>query len=111
MSQYTKSIFMLLFQRLTSSKTTKFVKSLLVFFSVFIVKYGANKLIDMVDSLEPKLMAKVLDRLFIAEVQKVSGTIERKLCAVGIIKLLCEAPAMTTGEYSQYWCVKARLFL
>ena len=33
---------------------------------------------------------------------KVSGTTERKICAVGIIKLLCETPAMMT-TYAGQW--------
>jgi len=104
MEQYLRPIFLLLFQRLTSSKTTKFVKSLLVYFSVFINKYGAQTFITTIDSIENKFMAKVLDRLFIAEVQKVSGNIERKICAVGITKLLCDVPGvMVTGDYAPYW--------
>lgn len=104
MQEYLKPIYLLLFQRITSSKTTKFVKCLLVYFSVFINKYGADNFISIIDSIEAKFMTKVLDRLFIAEVQKVSGNIERKICAVGITKLLCEVPQiMLNGEYSIYW--------
>lgn len=104
MEQFLRPIFLLLFQRITSSKTTKFVKNLLVYFSVFINKYGASAFITTIDSIENKFMAKVLDRLFIGEVQKVSGNIERKICAVGITKLLCDVPeVMINGEYVVYW--------
>lgn len=106
MQQFLKPILLLLFQRITSSKTTKFVKCLLVYFSVFINKYGAPAFINVIDSIENKFMTKVLDRLFIAEVQKVSGSIERKICAVGITKLLCDVPeVMLNGEYAVYWLV------
>ncbi len=47
----------------------------------------------------------VVEKLFIAEVQKVSGSTERKICAVGITKILCEAPAMLVGDYQQFWWV------
>ncbi|CAL8069631.1 unnamed protein product [Orchesella dallaii] len=104
MQQFLKPIFLLLFQRITSSKTTKFVKCLLVYFSVFINRYGASAFVSLIDGIENKFMTKVLDRLFIAEVQKVSGTIERKICAVGITKLLCDVPeVMLNGEYTIYW--------
>jgi len=104
MQQFLKPIFLLLFQRITSSKTTKFVKSLLVYFSVFINRYGPAAFVSIIDGIENKFMAKVLDRLFIAEVQKVSGTIERKICAVGITRLLCDAPeVMLNGDYTIYW--------
>jgi exportin-2 (importin alpha re-exporter) len=107
LAAYTKQIFTLLFHRLTSSKTTKYVKSLLVFFGVFICKYGAVNFIQLIDSIQPKMFGMVLDRLFIAETQKVTGAKEKKFVAVGITKLLCEAPATISGEYSTYWFVNS----
>jgi exportin-2 (importin alpha re-exporter) len=44
----------------------------------------------------------VLERLYVLEVQKVSGNMEKKICAVGITKILTEAPVMMT-EYENYW--------
>ncbi|XP_064625610.1 exportin-2-like [Lineus longissimus] len=97
-----KQVFVLLFTRLTSSKTTKYVKSLLVFFSLFAIKCSATTLIEIIDSVQPKLFAMVLERLFILEVQKVSGNMEKKICAVGITLILTEAPAMIT-QYENLW--------
>ncbi|XP_023216075.1 exportin-2-like [Centruroides sculpturatus] len=57
----------------------------------------------MVDEFQPKMFAMVLDRVVIPEVQKVSGSLERKICAIGITKLLTETPAMIVGEYANYW--------
>ncbi|XP_050045911.2 exportin-2 [Dermacentor andersoni] len=101
--QYIKQIFLLLFQRLQSSKTTKFVRGLLVFFSLYVYRYGAPALISTVDSIQAKMFGMVLERLVISDVQKVTGQLERKICAVGITKLLTEAPALIDGEYSQFW--------
>jgi exportin-2 (importin alpha re-exporter) len=103
LAPYMKQIFLLLFTRLTSSKTTKFVKSLLVFFSLFVYKYGAQSLVDAIDSLQPKMFGMVLQNLFIPEVQRVSGNIEKKILAVGMTKILCELDSTITGEYSQLW--------
>lgn len=102
-SQYTKQIFLLLFQRLQSSKTTKFVRGLLVFFSLYAYRYGAPALISTVDSIQAKMFGMVLERLVIADVQKVTGQLERKICAVGVTKLLTEAPALIEGEYTNLW--------
>ena len=104
LSPYLKQIFVLLFQRLTSSKTTKYVKSLLVFFSFFIHHYGAHGLASIIDSIQANMFGMVIEKLFIQEVQKVSGTIERKICAVGMIKLLCDLDSLIIGQYSNYWC-------
>jgi exportin-2 (importin alpha re-exporter) len=48
------------------------------------------------------MFGMVVERLFVAEVQRVSGTTERKICAVGITKLLTECPAMM-GNYENLW--------
>ena len=98
-----KGIFTLLFQRLTSSKTTKYIKGLLVFFSLFAGKYGGSQLILTIDSIQPKLFQMVVQRLFLLDVQKVSGTTERKICAVGITKLLTETPEMLSSPYVDLW--------
>ncbi len=49
------------------------------------------------------MFGMVLEKLVIAEVQKVSGSTERKICAVGITKILCEAPPLIVGEYAAMW--------
>lgn len=95
---FMNKIFMLLFQRLTSSKTTKFVKSLLVFFFLYSLRYGTAELIGIIESVQVNMFSMVLNRLVIPDLQRVSGNLERKICAVGLTKLLCETPACYTGS-------------
>lgn len=102
-TQYRKQIFILLFQRLQSSKTTKFIKSFLVFVNLYCVKYGAIALQEIFDSIQPKMFGMVLEKIVIPEVQKVSGAVETKICAVGITKILTECPAMMDTEYTKLW--------
>uniref|UniRef100_A0A667XJX5 Exportin-2 n=1 Tax=Myripristis murdjan TaxID=586833 RepID=A0A667XJX5_9TELE len=102
-TQYRKQIFILLFQRLQSSKTTKFIKSFLVFINLYCVKYGAIALQEIFDTIQPKMFGMVLEKIVIPEVQKVSGTVEKKICAVGITKVLTECPAMMDTEYTKLW--------
>lgn len=45
----------------------------------------------------------VLEKVLIPDVQKVSGNIERKITACGLIKLLTDCPATFNGIYSKYW--------
>ena len=70
-----KQVFIVLFQRLTSSKTTKYVKGLLVFFFVFVIKNGGSSLIQMIDSIQPGMFGMVCDSLIVKDgtVQKISG--------------------------------------
>lgn len=101
-SVHVKSIFIILFQRLQSSKTTKFVKGLLVFFCLFSAKNGPSALMETVDSIQQGLFGNFVQRILICDVQKVSGTTERRICAVGMIKLLTDCPAFLK-TYDNLW--------
>jgi len=101
LSNYLKQVFFLLFQRLSSSKTTKYIKSLLVFFFVFVIKNSGSKLIEMIDSIQPGMFGMVCDSLIVRDgtIQKISGTTEKKISAVGLTKMLTETPDVMTGNY------------
>lgn len=101
-NQYTKQIFLLLFQRLQSSKTTKYIKSLLVFFSLYAIKYGPDSLIQTIDGIQAKMFGMVVDKLFVVDLQKVSGTSEKKICAAGVTRLLTESAVMLR-DYEASW--------
>ncbi|KAK9747097.1 Importin-beta N-terminal domain [Popillia japonica] len=103
LAPYQKQIFILLFQRLSSSKTTKYVINLITFFSLYMVKYSPDELVSTIDGIQAHMFGMVLEKLFIPELQKVSGVIERKIVACGITKLLCECQIMYNGEYQKYW--------
>lgn len=51
------------------------------------------------------MFGMVLEKLYIAEIQKLSDPEDKKLCAVGIAKLLTEAPALYQGNYNKFWYV------
>lgn len=95
-------IFTLLFQRLSSSKTTKYVKSLIVFFNFYAAKIGPNELIQLIDGIQNQMFGMVCQRVFITDVNKVSGEVERKIVSVGMTKILCESQTMMS-QYSTYW--------
>jgi exportin-2 (importin alpha re-exporter) len=103
LADHVKDIFLLLFQRLQRSKTTKYVKGLIVFLCLYAGKHSATELLQLVDSIQPKLFAMLLEKVIIPEVQKVTGTTERKICAIGITKMLTETPDMLTEPYINLW--------
>ncbi|XP_059055862.1 exportin-2 [Achroia grisella] len=88
MQPYTKQIITLLFQRLSSSKTTKYVRGLIAFLGFYAAHFGAESLIDVIESVQTNMFAMYMERVLIADLQKVSGTLERKAAAVGCVKLL-----------------------
>lgn len=49
------------------------------------------------------MFGMVLEKLFISELQKVNGNIEKKIVACGVTKLLCECPELLNGKYQNYW--------
>lgn len=100
---YHKQIFILLFQRLSSSKTTKYIKSLLVFFSLYATIFGASQLVELIDGIQPRMFGMVLEKLYLQDLQKISGDVEQKICAVGVTNILTEAPAMLQN-YEAFWC-------
>jgi exportin-2 (importin alpha re-exporter) len=101
--QHLGVIFTLIFTRLQKCKSLKFIRSFLVFLSLFIAKHGANVVLDQIDAIQPKLFYMVLDSIWIPNVQKVSGMIERKLCCIAMTKLLTDCPKMLTETYFPLW--------
>ncbi|XP_012275464.1 exportin-2 isoform X2 [Orussus abietinus] len=100
---YMKQVFVLLFQRLSSSKTTKFVKGIIVFFAYYIIRFGSSSLVTIIDQIQPQMFGMVIERVLITDLQKISGEIERKVTAVGISNLLIECPAMLESPYNSYY--------
>lgn len=49
-----RQIFSLLFQRLSLSKTAKYVKGLIVFFNFYAVKVGGAQLVQLIDDIQPQ---------------------------------------------------------
>lgn len=96
------SIFTILFQRLSSSKTTKYVKSLIVFFTFYASKVGADELIQLVDGIQNEMFGMVCARVFIPDINKVSSATDRKIVAVGMTKILCQSSIMAQ-KYRAHW--------
>jgi exportin-2 (importin alpha re-exporter) len=46
----------------------------------------------------------VLEKLYILDLQKVSGNLERKICAVGVTKIISECQFLLgTSNYEKIW--------
>ncbi|CAF0997607.1 unnamed protein product [Adineta ricciae] len=98
LNNYFKDIFIVIFTRLTKAKTQKLIRCIIVFFSYFVIKYGAQELINQIDSIQMNMFQMVVERLFIPELSKVNEE-EKKVCAVAVIHLLCDPQSMTSGNY------------
>ncbi|XP_041975508.1 exportin-2 [Aricia agestis] len=102
MQPYEKQIMTLLFQRLSSSKTTKYVRGLIAFLGFYAATAGADRLVQLVDSVQAGMFAMYVERVLLPELQKVSGALERKAAAVGCVRLLC-CDAARSGRLAELW--------
>lgn len=51
------------------------------------------------------MFGMLLEKIILPDVQKVTGIVNKKITAVGIIKLLTDTPQLTNGSYAQFWYV------
>lgn len=122
------NIFTEIFSRFSQNKTLKYTKSFIVFLSLFVGKHGPSAVISRIDAIQAvsfilflffsflfsfiivllfidsdeNMFGMVLDSLYINNVAKVNGKIERRICCVAMVKLLTESPEMVT-TYISFW--------
>lgn len=61
--QYMPQIWQLLFSRLQSSRTTKYVRCFLLFVALFTVKHGGAAVSGSIDTVQPGLTAMILQQV------------------------------------------------
>lgn len=49
------------------------------------------------------MFGMLLEKIILPDVQKVTGNVNKKITAVGIIKVLTETPKLIDGQYAQFW--------
>lgn len=82
------------------SRTPKYAKNLIIFFAHYVLRYGANDLVKIVDQIQPQIFNMVVEKVIITDLQNVTEPIDRKVTAVGITNILTECPIMLEAPYS-----------
>ncbi|KAI3416776.1 Importin N-terminal domain-containing protein [Psidium guajava] len=100
---YIPHIWHALFTRLQNRRTMKFVKSLLIFMSLFLVKHGPSNLVDSMNAVQPNIFVMILEQIWIPNLKLIAGNVERKLTAVASTRLLCESPLLLDAAASRHW--------
>jgi len=100
LTQYLPHIWGLLFQKLQSARTTRYVRSLLVFLGVFIAKHGCEATSASIDAVQPGLLTMLVQQVWVPSCQTVQGKYEEKIIAVGGAKILADYNALP----SDVWC-------
>ncbi|KNA11161.1 hypothetical protein SOVF_137850 [Spinacia oleracea] len=101
--EYLPKILVSLLTRLQNNPTPKFVRSFLIFVSLFMVKHRWNNLVDAMDKIQNGLFLNILDKIWIQNLKQITGATETKLTAVASTKLICECPALLDPAASKVW--------
>lgn len=104
-STYVAHIWNALFTRLQNHRTVKFVKSLVIFMSLFLIKHGSATLVDSINAIQPNgnLFATILDNFWAPHLKLITGTIELKLASVASTRLICESPVLLDPSATAIW--------
>ncbi|KAK9829548.1 hypothetical protein WJX72_006417 [[Myrmecia] bisecta] len=102
-AQYLPQIWTLLFTRLQSAKTPKYVRSLLVFLALFVARRGGGTVQASIDGVQPGLFVMLLQQVWLPTMPSIQGTSDEKLMVVATTKVLCECSALQAPEAAAVW--------
>ncbi|CAN0889573.1 CAS [Linum grandiflorum] len=100
---YMGRIWLSLFNRLQKKETAKFVKSLVIFMSLFLIKHGHGNLINTMNEVQANIFVMILEKFWIPKVKLITGHIEVKLVAVASCRLICESPVLSDPAAAMHW--------
>ncbi|GFR48907.1 hypothetical protein Agub_g10856 [Astrephomene gubernaculifera] len=102
--QYLPSVWTLMFQRLSGTKTPKFCRFFSVFLALFICKHGPAAACQQLDKVQPGIMYMLLQQVWLPTLASIEGPEEEKLVAVAGAKLLTELPGFSAaGPQAALW--------
>jgi len=85
-------------------KTPKFVKSLIIFMSLFARARGARRpLRTPSDAVQPGLFAQITGNVWAPNLHSITGKLETKLCTVAAPDVLCQSLSLQVRTESQTW--------
>ncbi|KAL9656208.1 hypothetical protein ABK040_007825 [Willaertia magna] len=100
-NRFVVTIFQILFTRMQKRKTGQFLRCLILFCSNFVVRYGPNNLIQVIDQVQQGLFPQIVKAVWESSLQKITGKIERKVSAVAVAQLLCSSNLLQ--KYPESW--------
>lgn len=107
MTVYLPNIIQLFFGRLTNSKTTKFVRCLILYLSLFVVTIdkGAQILLQACENTQRGIFRNLFENVWLRDVGKVVGGSERKLCVVALSRFVtqCDEMQQQGSQYGDLW--------
>mmetsp|Transcript_53150 Transcript_53150/g.108402 ORF Transcript_53150/g.108402 Transcript_53150/m.108402 type:complete len:986 (-) Transcript_53150:196-3153(-) len=81
------------FQKLPPASNGKFLRCMIVFFSLYMAKHGPDMLLDQMEGVQAGLLEQFLTHVWAPKlVDVVHDSTDKKICQVGMSRLLCECP-------------------
>ncbi|KAI3877107.1 hypothetical protein MKX03_027633 [Papaver bracteatum] len=98
-------IWTALFTKLMQSPKVKFIKCMVIYMSLFLVKYGPPALTDSINAIQNdgKLLGSIIEQFWIPHLKSIIGTIELKLTAVASTRLICESTVLLDPAAAATW--------
>lgn len=101
-TSFLKQILQILMMRLQSRMGARmgiiYVKDLIYSLSVFIGKHGPAALFEALEGIQAGMGRMVLEGVWLKEVLKIRGTLEKKTVAVSMVRVLCEYQLVMTDD-------------
>ncbi len=101
-------VLRLQFTRLQQRQTPQYCRSLSGFWSRFIIKHGADALISCMNTVQTNIFAMVLDKFYLPNVRAIGQPVQRKLCALALVRLLATTQAFLESPMREQWPVIVR---
>lgn len=98
---YITDVFKLFLGRLHSNKTVGFITNLIVFNSLLMYRESPLFLIEKYESIQQAIFERLLTKIIIPNLSKLSFGTERKIASIGLTQLLCSD--IMLQQYFQYW--------
>ena len=98
LNEHYGTIWQLLLTRLQSSNTPKYTRSFVVFLCFFACKQTPQKLVDILEKLQPGMLGMLIQQVVVPKLSTVEGGLEEKVCTVGLTRVLCEVPALSQNQ-------------
>jgi len=102
LSKYMTEIFKLIFGRLSTKKTPKYIKGLLVFVCFFISKRGLGTVISSVETVQPGIFNMLLEKVWVPDILSVYEDADRKTVILGMAIMLFQSPQILQ-QYIKLW--------
>lgn len=110
MGTYLNRALQVLLERLQRAKTPKYVRIFILFLSITVCVRGPEDLVTRMNGIQKGLFFMILEKVWLANMQKIIGKFERKVCIVALARLLCESRELQASKeawaHSVYSCLK-----